>query len=201
MSHGISAVLAVLSLSSLCGITVPGTQDAIHRICAWTDQWRHGDQASPWWPGYITAAQARAQHVDHALRPRPSWCYGVAGTARAQQLAGLALGDPARQQAAEAAVLAVLRNPAELDRLTETGLCHGTAGFLQAAWRMANDATTREIEEELPRIAARLATQLAGRADHNPELLDGTAGAALALHTAGTGNSPEPYWDAFLALA
>ena len=93
------------------------------------------------------------------------------------------------------------RDPAELGRLTETGLCHGTAGLLQAAWRMAGDATTREIEAELPRLATRLATQLAEREDDNPELLDGAAGAALALHTAGTGNAPEPYWDAFLALA
>jgi hypothetical protein len=201
MSHGISAVLAVLSLAILRGITVPGAEAAAHRICAWTDQWRHGDQDSPWWPGYITVTQAEAHRVDPGLRPRPSWCYGAAGTARAQQLAGLALRQSARQLAAEAAMVAVLRDPAELGRLTEPGLCHGTAGLLQAAWRMAADATTREIDAELPRVAARLATQLAGRADDNPELLDGAAGATLALHTAGTGNAPEPYWDAFLALA
>jgi hypothetical protein len=202
MSHGISAVLAVLSLAILRGITVPGAEAAAHRICAWTDQWRHGDQDSPWWPGYITVTQADAHRVDPGLRPRPSWCYGAAGTARAQQLAGLALRQSARQLAAEAAMVAVLRDPAELGRLTEPGLCHGTAGLLQAAWRMAADATTREIDAELPRVAARLATQLAGRrADDNPELLDGAAGATLALHTAGTGNAPEPCWDAFLALA
>lgn len=201
LSHGIGSVLAVLSLAILRGITVPGAEDAAHRICAWTDQWRQGDQASPWWPGFITVAQAGAQRVDPVLRPRPSWCYGVAGTARAQQLAGLALRDPARQQAAEAAILAVLRDPAELDRLTETGLCHGTAGLLQAAWRMAADATTGEINTELPRLAARLVRQLAESEDGSPELLDGAAGAALVLHTAGTGSAPGPCWDAFLALA
>jgi lantibiotic biosynthesis protein len=201
MSHGISAVLAVLSMAILRGITVPGAQEAAYRICAWTDQWRHGDQAAPWWPGIIAVSQAEAGCVDPALRPRPSWCYGVAGTARAQQLAGLALGDPNRRAAAEAAILAVLRDPAELGRLTEPGLCHGTAGLLQASWRMAADATSREIEAELPRLAAHLAAQLAECEDDNPELLDGTAGTALALHTAGTGNAPEPSWDAFLALA
>jgi hypothetical protein len=66
---------------------------------------------------------------------------------------------------------------------------------------MAADAASREIEAELPHLAARLAAQLAGREDDDPELLDGTAGTALALHTAGTGSAPEPYWDAFLALA
>ena len=201
MSHGISGVLAVLSLAILRGAAVPGTQEAAGRICAWTDQWRQGHQDAPWWPGVITCAEAQAGHVDAGQRPRPSWCYGVAGTARAQQLAGLALRDPARRQAAEAAVLAVLRDPAELARLPETGLCHGGAGLLQAASRMAADAADGKLAAEIPRLAARLANQLAEDRDHNPELLDGAAGTALALHSAGTSSSREPCWDTFLALA
>ena len=162
LSHGIGSVLAVLSLAMLRGLAVPGMADAAGRICDWTDQWRHGTTGNaPWWPGFITIEQSRDQRVDPGLRPRPSWCYGVAGTARAQQLAGMALRDPARQEAAEAAMLAVLRDPAELARLRETGLCHGTAGLLHAAWRMAADARTPEISAEIPRLSARLTAQLA----------------------------------------
>lgn len=201
MSHGISAVLSVLSTAILSGITVPGADEAAHRICAWTDQWKQGSLAGPWWPGTVTVGQVRAQHVDPVLRPRPSWCYGVA-TARAQQLAGMALRDPGRQKVAEAAILAVLRDPGELAKLPEIGLCHGTAGLLQTAWRMSTDADGDEISDQIPRVAARLTDQLA-RLDvtGNPELLDGTAGAALALHTAGTGSAPGPCWDALFALA
>jgi lantibiotic biosynthesis protein len=201
MSHGISAVLAVLSLAILCGAAVPGADEAAGRICAWTDEWRHGDREGSWWPGVITLAEAEAGNVAAGQRPRPSWCYGVAGTARAQQLAGLALRDPARRQVAEAAVLAVLRDPAELARLPEAGLCHGRAGLLQAAWRMAADASDGELAAEIPLLAVRLADQLAGHGCVDPELLDGAAGAALALHTAGTGSTPSPTWDAFLALS
>jgi lantibiotic biosynthesis protein len=201
LSHGIGSVLAVLSLALLRGLTVPGMADAAGRICAWTDQWRHGGNTS-WWPGFITIEQARDHHVDPGLRPRPSWCYGIAGTARAQQLAAMALREPARQEAAESAMLAVLRDPAELSRLRETGLCHGTAGLLHAAWRMAADARTPAISAELPLLAARLTAQLKdSQSAHGPELLDGTAGAALALHSIGTGTAPAPCWDAFLALA
>jgi hypothetical protein len=200
MSHGISAILAVFSIAILSDITVPGVEDAVRRICAWTDQWRHGSESAPWWPGVITTAQHEVGHVDPALRPRPSWCYGTAGTARAQQLAGLALRDPDRQRAAEAAILTVLRDPAELSRLTEPGLCHGTAGLLQSAWRMAADSAAPEIGRELPRITARLTGQITAGSDRNPELLDGMAGAALALHTVGAGCRPEPGWDAFLGL-
>jgi hypothetical protein len=140
--------------------------------------------------------------MDPSLRPRPSWCYGVSGTARAQQLAGMALRDPARQLAAEAAMLAVLRDPEQLSRLPGTGLCHGAAGLLQAAWRMASDARTPEISAELPRLATCLTAQL--RKEEGapiPELLDGAAGPALTLHSFGTGNAPAPFWDGFLALA
>lgn len=203
MSHGIAAVLAVLSMAALDDITVPGIRDAIRRICTWTDQWRHGETADPWWPGTITAAQHEAGRLDPGQRPRPSWCYGTAGTARAQQLAGRALADPDRQRTAEAALLTVLRDPAELGRLTEPGLCHGTAGLLQSAWRMATDTTDSAdnlIEHELPHLAARLIHQVRAYGDHNPELLDGAAGVALALHSVGTGRALAPGWDAFLAL-
>ncbi|MFD5134007.1 lanthionine synthetase C family protein [Streptomyces olindensis] len=200
LAHGIGSALSVLSLALLRDLAVPGMVDAVERICTWTDQWRQGDKTAPWWPGYISMQQATDNHVHPALRPRPSWCYGVSGTARAQQLAGLALRDPARMQAAEKAILATLRDPLQLDKLPEIGLCHGMAGLLHAAWRMATETDNTEIAAELPHLAGRLITAL-DQDDHDPELLDGAAGAALALHTFGTDSAPAPHWDTFLALA
>jgi hypothetical protein len=202
LSHGIGSAMAVISLALLRGLNVPGLADALGRICAWTDQWRQGDRDTAWWPGLITIEQVREKHVAPANRPRPSWCYGVSGTARAQQLAGMALGEPERRQAAENAMLACLRDHAQCDSLLpEIGLCHGIAGQLHAAWRMATDATSPQLAAELPGLTARLITALTRPGTANPELLDGTAGAALALHTVGTGLAPAPHWDAFLALA
>lgn len=201
LAHGISAVLALLSLALLRNQLVPGADEAIARICSWTDQWRRQSGTGPWWPGFITFDQACERHVSPALRPRPSWCYGVGGTARAQQLAGMALGDSARRRLAEAAMLAALDDPAQLDLLgSHIGLCHGTAGLLQSAWRMAADALTPELAERLPRLTSRLLDQMAGPIS-DPELLDGAAGAALVLHTVGIGGCPPPFWDRFLLLA
>ena len=199
LSHGIGSVLTLLSLALLRNLPVPGALDAAGRICAWTDQWRQHDNTGPWWPGLITTDNTD-HRVDRSLRPRPSWCYGAAGTARAQQLAGMALHDPARKTAAENAMLAVLRDPAQLDLLPEIGLCHGTAGLLHAAWRMAADAHTPDISAELPRLTAQLTAHLTHPVT-DPELLDGAAGAALALHTAGTGLAPASGWDRVLLLA
>ncbi|WP_238436495.1 MULTISPECIES: hypothetical protein [unclassified Frankia] len=89
---------------------------------------------------------------------------------------------------------------AQLDLLSEIGLCHGTAGLLQAAWRMATDARSGQIAAELPALTARLTTQLA-QGTPDPELLDGAAGAALALHTVGTGAVPVSGWGAAFLLA
>ncbi|MEU8251858.1 lanthionine synthetase C family protein [Nonomuraea sp. NPDC048916] len=199
MSHGIGAALALLSLAVLRNVPVAGAKEAIERICAWTDTWRQQNDTGAWWPGTITIEQAREQRVDPSQRPRPSWCYGISGTARAQQLAGIALRDETRQQSAEDAMLATLRDPTQLDRLPECGLCHGTAGLLHAAWRMAADARTPRIRDELPKLAARLTAQISHSAPQ-PGLLDGAAGAALALHTIGTGGTASG-WDTFLLLA
>ncbi len=199
MSHGIGSVLALLSLTLLHQLPVPGAADAVERICAWTDAWLRLEKDAAWWPGFITIDQVHAQQIESSLRPRPSWCYGIAGTARAQQLAGLATGNTARQQVAENAMLATLRHDQQLDRLDGIELCHGTAGLLQAAWRMANDSHDPQIGAELPRLAARLIAQLP-KVGSDPELLDGAAGAALALHTIGT-DAAASGWDTLLLLA
>ncbi|WP_412078847.1 lanthionine synthetase C family protein [Streptomyces xanthophaeus] len=200
LAHGIGSTLAVLSLARLHGVHGSGLTEAVERICAWTDRWRQGDESSPWWPGLISPEQTIAGCVAPELRPRPSWCYGSSGTARAQQLAGLALGDPTRVRTAETALLATLRDPAQLEMLPEIGLCHGQAGLLQAAWRMSAETGNAEIAAELPTLTERLIAAL-DEPRHDPELLDGTAGAALALHTLGTNQATAPHWDTFLALA
>ncbi|QFY11516.1 lantibiotic modifying enzyme [Nonomuraea phyllanthi] len=199
MSHGIASALALLSLAVLRNVGVAGVKEAIERICAWTDTWRQQDDAGAWWPGTVTIEQAREQRIDPSQRPRPSWCYGISGTARAQHLAGMALGDERRQESAEEAMLAALRDPVQLDRLLECGLCHGMAGLLHSAWRMAADARTPDLGDELPRLAARLVPRISHSAPQ-VGLLEGVAGAALALHALGAG-AVVSSWDTVLLLA
>lgn len=196
VAHGISAVIALLAYAILHGHDTPAARNALAALCDWTDHHRHDDPTGTWWPGYVTPDTTPRRH-------RPSWCYGTPGIARAQQLAGLALNDTARQQRAEDALLAVLRDTTQRKRLPEIGLCHGKAGLLQSACRMATTSTdphrSAHLTAQLPGLAAELASQLAANTHGDPELMDGTAGAALALHTAATG-SPATGWDAFLAL-
>ncbi|WP_338598495.1 lanthionine synthetase LanC family protein [Saccharopolyspora sp. SCSIO 74807] len=122
----------------------------------------------------------------------------ISDQTRAHQLAGLATGNTQRRHTAEAAMLGCLRDSNQLDRLAHRGLCHGTAGLLQTAWRMAADSRTPDLAHELPKLVSRLLSQL--RSPDDPELLDGDAGVALALHTAGTGTAPVTRWDSCLLL-
>lgn len=196
-AHGISAVIALLSYAVLRGHTTTEAVDALAALCDWTDQHRQDDPAGPWWPGYVTPDSSPQRH-------RPSWCYGTPGIARAQQLAGLALHDQARQQHAEDAMLAELRDTTQRAQLPDIGLCHGKGGLLQAACRMAAASTdphrAGQLAAELPGLASDLADQFAAEARGDPELMNGAAGAALALHTAVVG-TPATCWDAFLGLA
>lgn len=105
MAHGIAGPLALLSLALRRGIVVDGHTDAITRICAWLDAWRQDHPAGPWWPRTITPDEVHAEHTRQPGPRQPSWCYGTPGLARAQQLAGLAIGDTERQGTAETAPL------------------------------------------------------------------------------------------------
>jgi hypothetical protein len=65
---------------------------------------------------------------------------------------------------------------------------------------MSADTTAPDIAAHLPQLSERLLTQLRS-SPQGAELLDGSTGAALALHTAATDTASLSHWDACLLLA
>lgn len=187
MAHGIAGPLALLSHAMSDGVTVDGQTLAITRICRWLDTWQQEDPSGTWWPQWATREDLRWVIPAQRTPLRPSWCYGTPGIARAQQLAGRALGDTARQRLAEQAFTECVSDPAQIARLTTSGLCHGTAGVLATGRRIAQDAEAQVPVELLLRMHRAAGTESAG-------FLDGRAGAVLA---SGTANA----WDACLLLS
>ncbi|WP_405749383.1 lanthionine synthetase [Streptomyces sp. NBC_01411] len=179
LAHGIAGPLAVLSLAALQDLLVPGQHDAIEVFAHWLD--RYGGH-------YWTTRQ----HLDAAKPPEPeptrqSWCYGRSGIARAQQLAALALGDPARRQAAEDTVVLTLTDPGHLARITDATLCHGWAGLVTLARAVAADSPAPErFTSVIDDLHQRLATSL----DRLPKpgFMEGRSGAQLALEGTNTTN-------------
>ncbi|GAA4552722.1 lanthionine synthetase C family protein [Amycolatopsis samaneae] len=200
MAHGITGPLALLALALRRGITVDGHVQAIARICTWLDTWQQHHPSGPWWPRTITVDEARARSCNQPEPLQPSWCYGTPGIARAQQLAALATGDTTRQHIAETALLGCLTDPTQLIRIIDPSLCHGAAGLLHTTWRAAGDAATDMLAAHLPALTMLLRDHLR-TAPRAVELLEGSTGAALALHTAATGTAPRSSWDACLLLA
>ncbi|MEU4258442.1 lanthionine synthetase LanC family protein [Streptomyces fradiae] len=175
MAHGIAGPLAVLSLALRDGISVPGQEEAVGTFATWLD--RHGTH---YWS---TAAHLEPDQPPAPEPARQSWCYGQPGIARAQQLAALALGDPARRRAAENTIETTLTDPLHLARITDSTLCHGWAGLLTLTRAVAADSPAPDrfspIIEDLHR---RLATSWERLS--KPGFMEGRAGAQLALQAA-----------------
>jgi hypothetical protein len=189
---------------------VDGQTEAIGRICAWLDQWRQEASAGPWWPYWITRTQLRDRQPRVTVPSRPSWCYGTAGLARAQQLAALATGDIARQRMAEHALISAVSDPRQLGLITDRSLCHGYAGLVHIVQRAASDAVNQDLPACIPPLlsaiapddaeADGLAAALLQAPDGDLGLLEGAIGIALALHTAQAATLPVSGWDSCLLI-
>lgn len=189
MAHGITGPLALLALAYRRGISVPGHAEAMERICHWLDYWRQETPQGPWWPEWITLTDLHTTRPAQHGPARPSWCYGTPGLARAQQLAGIALADPARQQAAEAALADCLSDAAQMSRLTDPAVCHGLAGVAAATWCAAADARTPVLDAHAALLANALIARATSLTCDTPGLIEGTAGVALTLHSLATGTT------------
>ncbi|WP_214104859.1 lanthionine synthetase C family protein [Acrocarpospora catenulata] len=196
MAHGISGPLALLSLATVRGIVVDGQTDAIRRICDWTDTWRQAHPAGSWWPEVVTLEEAMTGQTRQPAPARPSWCYGTPGHARAQQLAGIALGDIDRRRHAEHALQGCLADPRQLDRITGPGLCHGWAGLLHTSRRIAATADTAALTDSVNNLTGRFPDL---PSNLEPGFLSGAAGLALTLTSVAT-EQPITSWDACLLL-
>jgi hypothetical protein len=202
MAHGIAGILALLSGAMRAGIQVDGQAKAVTELCATFDRYRQGSTACSWWPAMITPGEHKRGRADSGRQGRPSWCYGTPGQARAQQLAGLALGDRERMRAAERALVGCVLDRQVTGLLTDASLCHGWAGLVQALCRAAGDALDPRL------LGAALREARRGMEDHlaragppaSSGLLEGTSGIQLAQNDLPHAVGEPPAWDACLLL-
>lgn len=201
VAHGISGPLMLLSMAFHRDVIVVGQSEAIDRICSWLDRWRISAGTRVWWPGTISLQEWRTGFIRQSGPPRPSWCYGTPGLARAQQLAGLALGDRKRQRVAEQSMVGCVADERQLSQLEDASLCHGWAGILHIATRMTADAgTDTELTAHLPHLMVRLERQLMHDPPVHNGLAEGRAGVRLAQHAYRANRPPHTGWDSCLLL-
>jgi hypothetical protein len=129
LAHGIAGPLALLGHAGRAGITVPGQRRTIAALLNWFDQQvTKTDSGRPVWPYWITPAGLHAAQPPASGSLRPSWCYGIAGVARAIQVAALAVGDTAHARAVEAVLLHTVSDPEQTSALDSPSLFHGAGG-------------------------------------------------------------------------
>ncbi|MEV6353160.1 lanthionine synthetase C family protein [Streptomyces hydrogenans] len=223
LSHGICGPLALLSLAHRAGHTVPGMSEAIRTMADWVMSRRLVGGEGTYWPGRLAfeAETEWSRGAAPAVAPRSDWCYGTAGTARALHLAGRALDDRALTDASADAMRSVFRRPYTGEALPDATFCHGRAGVLLSAVRMAADTGDATVWAGADRLARDLADAFDpttafgyryplspypdGPAVDEPGLLQGAAGVALTLLSyadARLGSPPGPAaWDTALLMA
>ncbi|MGP3927859.1 lanthionine synthetase C family protein [Streptomyces sp. 8N616] len=199
-AHGITGPLLLLAQTLRRGISVDGQHEAIRTICTHLDAWKRDSEAGPWWPEHLTLTDLDTGRSHQQGPGRPSWCYGTLGIARAGQLAGIALDDPALQRSYEDALYRCLTDPVQLAQVTDTSLCHGWAGIYQTAFRAAHDALNTHLHTVLQPLGEALAAHARPDSSKGPGLLDGDAGCALALTTLAADQPPTTGWDACLLI-
>jgi hypothetical protein len=202
MAHGGAGILALLSGAMTSGIQVDGHARAVSELCGAFDRYRQGSSACPWWPAMISLSEHSQGRTSQERQARPSWCYGTPGHARAQQLAGLALGDQERMRVAEHALAGCVLDQQVTALLTDASLCHGWAGVVQTLWRATSDALSPQPLQTALRKARR------GMEDHlaragppaSDGLLEGTSGIQLTQNDLPPTGGEPPAWDACLLL-
>lgn len=214
LAHGIGGVLALLALAARHGVAPAGHHNAMRTILAWLDHWQEKTELGVAWPYWVTRAELTDGHRAPSVPRRPSWCYGTAGLARAQQLAALVLGDSTRQVEAESALVAALTERTQLAATTDSGLCHGFAGLAHIASRTSTDAypmTAGPLQATIPALLTAVcppgtdpttaAAALVRDEEAGPGFLNGAAGTALALLASATATPPSSAWDSCLLIA
>jgi lantibiotic biosynthesis protein len=205
LAHGIPGPLALLSLAASAGFDGDGLADSITRGATWLADQRVDDRWGVNWPYSVPI------DGDGTLAPaRAAWCYGAPGISRALWLAGEATGDRELQVLAVEALEAVARRPPEARQASAPTFCHGTAGILAIASRMADDCGSRAVCELADELAVSLVGQFEpeaifgyrdldadGRAVDRAGVLQGAAGVALVL-LASTPEAAPPWERMFL---
>jgi lantibiotic modifying enzyme len=216
MAHGIAGPLALLSLSSLEGVTVPEQARAARRMAEWLLRWRQEDDHGYYWPDRIRLEEETRNTLTGPHIRREAWCYGTPGVARALWLAGRALDDPELCEAAYEGMASVFSRPPANRHLDGSNFCHGSSGLLRISQRFVQEggdqAFSHRLEDLVEEVLGEFDPDHAfGFQDKVPtenghcgldsaSLLEGAAGVALALLSV-THADPERHWDAAFLIA
>jgi lantibiotic biosynthesis protein len=204
VSHGVAAVISVLSLCAAAGVMSGAQRAVLDRAVGWLLAQK---QTGKGWCFSNAVVKGRP-----AGRDRLAWCYGDPGISAALFTAARHCGDAGW----EAAALEVARTAARRDmatsEITDAALCHGSAGLAHLFNRMhqaSGDPLLAEAARAWYRHTVDMQRPGVGIAGYEflaepgwvplTGFISGLAGVGIGL--LGGVSSREPAWDQFLAVS
>lgn len=200
-SHGISGVLAALSLAYEKGIQIENQKNTILKLATWIIQYRKtvGDRC--FWPPYISFEEAAYGFEAPVVISRDAWCYGAPGISRALLLAAKAINCKFLKKTAFEMFDNLLNQRTQKWNAYSPTFCHGLSGLAQLTYSMSLEASPREklflierykefadlifegFDEDLPFGFQDIETQIDGSKwkISKAGLLEGSAGILLTL--------------------
>lgn len=163
LAHGVTGILALLSIAYLKGFQLPGQKAAIEQLSSWIRAKAFAIDGATYWP-YAISWEEETQKNRAQQRPtKAGWCYGTPGIARTLFLAGKALNNKGMRDFAIQSITQLLHAPFEQWRLLSPSLCHGLAGLLAVAIAMSREEEGAHLAASVEKIKGLLMDQ------YNPE--------------------------------
>ncbi|ADL53917.1 lanthionine synthetase C family protein [Clostridium cellulovorans] len=150
MAHGISGVLAFLSISIIRGIKVEGQSDAIEIILKELYKYKIENDNVTYWLGRIPYEMI--DKFEEIPLERCSWCYGTIGISRAIYLAGKAIKKQKYIDDALYSLKTISKLSIEDMQLTSPMFCHGTAGVLEIFTLMYDDTLDEDFLDIISKL-------------------------------------------------
>jgi len=149
LAHGVTGILAFLSIAALRGIEVEGQIEAIETVTNWLKTHRKEFNGTYFWPAKISYADEfqKNGNSESKFSGRDAWCYGTPGIARSLYLAGKVLKNDSLQTYALDSFRSVFFRDREDWYLPGPTCCHGIAGLLLITSFMEKDTSVKDLKE------------------------------------------------------
>lgn len=148
LSHGITGILALLSIAVLRGFSVEGQLEAIERVSFWLKERRRMYKDTYFWEPCTSFENEKSNQQNETFLGRDAWCYGTPGVSRSLFLAGKALNSETLKQTALDSFRSVFSRSREEQFLPGPTFCHGIAGLLMITSLMARDTLAIDLQEK-----------------------------------------------------
>lgn len=145
LAHGITGVLAFLSIALLKGIEVSGHKETILRITEWIRSKSFMTNSGVQWPEFVSWEEEIQEEPHHTANSRDAWCSGTPGIARTLFLAGKALRDNELKTFALSTFRGIFRRTQKEWGLLSPTICHGIAGLLLITAEMAKEDNCEDL--------------------------------------------------------